>query len=89
MGARGNHFPSICGGRRVAGVREAIEAAGARLRCLPPCLPDFNLIENMWSKIKQASRSLYPHTQTDCPAAFLIQFVPPCFASGGDAAASP
>ena len=33
-------------------VREAIEAAGARLLFLPPYLPDFNPIENAFSKLK-------------------------------------
>ena len=47
---------------KVAGVREAIESAGARLRYLPPYSPDFNPIENMWSKIKQRLRSLAPRT---------------------------
>jgi transposase len=32
---------------KVAGVREAIEAAGARLEYLPPYSPDFNPIEPM------------------------------------------
>ena len=45
---------------KVAGVRAAIESAGARLRYLPPYSPDFNPIENMWSKIKQLLRSLAP-----------------------------
>jgi transposase len=47
---------------KVAGVRAAIESAGARLRYLPPYSPDFNPIENMWSKIKQILRSLAPRT---------------------------
>ena len=47
---------------KVTGVREAIEAVGARLRYLPPYSPDFNPIENMWSKIKQRLRSLAPRT---------------------------
>jgi transposase len=47
---------------KVAGVREAIESAGARLCYLPPYSPDFNPIENMWSKIKQSLRSLAPRT---------------------------
>jgi transposase len=50
---------------KVAGVREAIEAARARLLYLPPDSSDFNPIENMWSKIKQALRSLCPRTQTE------------------------
>ena len=47
---------------KVAGVREAIEAVGARLRYLPPYSPDFNPIENLWSKVKQKLRSLAPRT---------------------------
>ena len=47
---------------KVAGVREAIESVGARLRYLPPYSPDFNPIENIWSKIKQRLRSLAPRT---------------------------
>ena len=47
---------------KVAGVREAIEAAGARLRYLPPYSPDFNPIENLWSKVKQSLRSQAPRT---------------------------
>ena len=42
---------------KVAGVREAIEAAGARLEYLPPYSPDLNPIENLWSKVKQAMKS--------------------------------
>lgn len=33
---------------KVAGIKEAIEAAGARLVYLPPYSPDFNPIENCW-----------------------------------------
>ena len=47
---------------KVAGVREAIEAVGARLRYLPPYSPDFNPIENLWSKVKQSLRSQAPRT---------------------------
>jgi transposase len=47
---------------KVTGVRQAIEAAGARLRYLPPHSPDFNPIENLWSKVKQLLRSLAPRT---------------------------
>jgi transposase len=45
---------------KVAGVREAIEAAGARLEYLPPYSPDFNPIENLWSKVKQGVKSRDP-----------------------------
>ena len=54
---------------KVAGVREAIESAGARLRYLPPYSPDFNPIENLWSKIKQILRSLAPRTGAELLAA--------------------
>ena len=47
---------------KIRGVREAIEAAGARLLYLPPYSPDFNPIEPMWSKIKQILRSRAPRT---------------------------
>ena len=72
---------------KVAGVREAIEGAGARLEYLPPYSPDFNPIEPMWSKVKQAVKSHEPRnarqllkaaraafaavTPTDCQGFFL------------------
>jgi transposase len=37
---------------KVAGVRETIEAAGARLEFLPPYSPDFNPIEQAFAQIK-------------------------------------
>jgi transposase len=47
---------------KVAGVKEAIEAAGARIEYLPPYSPDLNPIENMWSKVKQILKSRAPRT---------------------------
>jgi transposase len=41
---------------KVAGVREAIEAAGATLRYLPPYSPDFNPIELLFAKLKALLR---------------------------------
>jgi transposase len=41
---------------KVAGVREAIEAAGARLLYLPPYSPDFNPIEQLFAKLKALLR---------------------------------
>jgi len=41
---------------KVAGVREAIEAVGARLRYLPAYSPDFNPIENLYAKVKSELR---------------------------------
>jgi len=48
---------------KIRGVREALEAAGVRLLYLPPYSPDFNPIEQMWSKIKQILRSHAPRTE--------------------------
>lgn len=45
---------------KVAGVKETVEAAGARLEYLPPYSPDFNPIENLWSKVKQGVKSRNP-----------------------------
>lgn len=72
---------------KVAGVQEAITAAGARLEYLPPYSPDLNPIENMWSKVKQGMKSREPRssrqllkaakaafatvTSTDCQGFFL------------------
>ncbi len=41
---------------KVAGVREAIEAAGAELRYLPPYSPDLNPIELAFAKLKKLFR---------------------------------
>ena len=37
---------------KAAGVRNAIEAAGARLMFLPPDSPDLNPIERLWQHLK-------------------------------------
>jgi len=47
---------------KVDGVRQRIEAAGARLLYLPPYSPDFNPIEQAWSKIKEHLRSAKART---------------------------
>lgn len=41
---------------KVAGVREAIEAVGARLLYLPPYSPDMNPIEQLFAKLKALLR---------------------------------
>ena len=58
--------PSLCKGdtvfmdnlrtHKVEGVREAIEAAGAKVRYLPAYSPDLNPIEMAFSKLKTALR---------------------------------
>ena len=50
---------------KAAGIREAIEFAGAELLYLPPYSPDFNPIENMWSKLKTYLRSVAARTFDD------------------------
>jgi transposase len=47
---------------KVHGVREAIEGCGAELWYLPPYSPDFNPIEQAWSKVKSVLRSITPKT---------------------------
>ena len=42
---------------KVTGVRELIEATGARLLYLPPYSPDFNPIEKCWAQVKQHLRA--------------------------------
>ena len=42
---------------KAAGVRDAIEAAGASLLYLPPYSPDFNPIENAFAKLKALMRA--------------------------------
>jgi transposase len=50
---------------KIAGVREAIERAGARLRYLPPYSPDLNPIEQAFAKLKAALRKAAARTFED------------------------
>lgn len=43
-------------------IEKAIANAGAKLIYLPPYSPDFNPIENFWSKVKNTLRSIGPRT---------------------------
>lgn len=47
---------------KVAGVREAIEGAGATLRYLPPYSPDYNPIEQVFAKLKTLLRKAQART---------------------------
>jgi transposase len=47
---------------KVAGVGVLIEAHGAQLLYLPPDSPDFNPIEQAWSKIKELLRAAKART---------------------------
>jgi transposase len=64
---------------KVAGVRAAIDATGARLRLLPPYSPDFNPIELAFAKLKAVLRRTAARTIPDlwdAIAAALPQFTP-------------
>jgi transposase len=50
------------GSHKVKGIREAIEAAGAELRYLPPYSPDLNPIEQMFAKLKARLRKASART---------------------------
>ena len=50
------------GAHKVAGVRTAIESAGARVLYLPPYSPDLNPIETVFSKFKWLLRSAAERT---------------------------
>ena len=47
---------------KVAGIREAVAAAGASLLYLPPYSPDFNPIENAFAKLKAILRKAAART---------------------------
>jgi len=47
---------------KVAGIRQAIEAAGAELRYLPPYSPDLNPIEQVFAKLKALLRKAAART---------------------------
>ncbi len=51
------------GAHKVKGIREAIEARGAKVICLPPYSPDLNPIEKCWSKIKTYLRAAKARTR--------------------------
>lgn len=48
---------------KVAGVKEAIETAGAIIRYLPPYSPDLNPIEKLFSKLKAMLRKAARRTR--------------------------
>ena len=67
------------GSHKGAAVRAAIEAAGAKLLYLPPYSPDFNPIENAFSKLKALLRTAAERTVEGLWSAigrFLHRFTP-------------
>jgi len=59
---------------KVDGVVELIESAGATVLYLPPYSPDFNPIEEMWSKIKAYLRMLKARSVDALLAAIPLAF---------------
>jgi transposase len=47
---------------KIAGIKEAIEGAGATILYLPPYSPDLNSLEEMWSKMKAYLRKMKART---------------------------
>ena len=60
---------------KVAGVRQAIEAAGARVRYLPAYSPDFNPIEQAFAKLKALVQTVAARTVPDLWAAIQGAFI--------------
>lgn len=54
---------------KVTGVRELIESAGGRLLYLPPYSPEYNPIEQCWSKLKALLRKAAARTSEALDAA--------------------
>ena len=50
---------------KVSGIRERVEAAGARLLYLPPYSPEFNPIEQIFAKLKALLRTAAARTVPD------------------------
>jgi len=69
---------------KVEGVRRLIAATGAELLYLPPYSPDFNPIEQAWSKIKHQLRSAKARTLETLEAAITesLAAVTPSHAAG-------
>ena len=57
------------GAHKAAAARRLIEGAGCRLLFLPPYSPDFNPIEQAWSKLKTALRTAGARTRDALDAA--------------------
>ncbi len=62
------------GAHKMAGVREAIRVAGARLLYLPPYSPDLNPIEQIFAKLKASLRKAAARTFPALKAAIQSAF---------------
>ena len=59
---------------KVKAIVPLIEATGATVIYLPPYSPDFNPIEQMWSKIKSVLKKLKPRTKVEFKRAIKLAF---------------
>ena len=59
---------------KVQGIEELIRSVRAEVIFLPPYSPDFNPIENMWSKIKAILRKYGPRTHKEFKRYMKIAF---------------
>lgn len=57
------------GAHRVRAVREAIQVAGCTLKFTPPYSPEFNPIEECWSKVKSILRTIGAKTKDSLQSA--------------------
>ena len=64
---------------KVAGIRQAIEAAGAKLRYLPAYSPDFNPIEQFFAKLKALLRHTCSDHTRSCKHVKRMWFVHHCY----------
>ena len=55
-------------------VKDVFEEKGIKFLYLPPCSPDLNPIEQMWSKIKAILRMIKPRTTDALPTAISTAF---------------
>lgn len=60
---------------KVKGVKEIIEATGAKIVYLPPYSPDLSPIEHMWSKIKSTLRKLAARCEATFKSAMQTAFL--------------
>jgi transposase len=59
---------------KAAGIKEAVEKAGATVMYIPPYSPDLNPIEEMWSKLKAYLRKAKARTNDGLLAAIVTGF---------------
>lgn len=64
-------------GHKIAGVHEAVQAAGAQIAYLPSYSPDFSLIENAFSMLKALLRKAAARTVPDFHVAAALNAISP------------